>query len=248
MASYSLLILAAFVAGVLNSVAGGGSFLTFPALVFTGVPSIIANATNTVALTPGTLASVWAYRHDFKKFDNFPFPAMMVVSVVGGFAGAMLLLLTPQRTFDHLIPWLMLAATLIFAFGPILSPVLQKHFHISPALVVCIQFGVAVYGGYFGGAIGIVMLAAWSLLGQVEIHAMNANKNALATTLNGVAMTLFIIARKVWWHQALVMLAAAVAGGYLGARAAKKVDRRHVRMAIIAVSSCITIAFFLRRS
>jgi uncharacterized protein len=248
MASYSLLILAAFVAGLLNSVAGGGSFLTFPALVFTGVPSIIANATSTVALTPGTLASVWAYRRDFKKFDNFPFPAMVAVSIAGGIAGAMLLLLTPQRTFDGLIPWLMLGATLIFAFGPILSPILQRHFHIGPVLVVFIQFCVAVYGGYFGGAMGIVMLAAWSLLGQVEIHAMNANKNLLGTTLNSVAAILFIIARKVWWHQALVMLVAAVTGGYLGARAAKLVDRRYVRMAIIVISSMITIAFFLRRS
>jgi uncharacterized membrane protein YfcA len=147
-----------------------------------------------------------------------------------------------------MIPWLMLGATLIFAFGPALSPILNRHFQIGPVAVVCIQFCVAVYGGYFGGAMGIVMLAAWSLLGHVEIHAMNANKNILGTTLNGVASILFIIARKVWWPQALVMLVAAVTGGYLGARGAKKVDRRYVRMAIIVISSGITIAFFLRRS
>lgn len=245
--SYLLLAAAAFGAGLLNSVAGGGSFLTFPSLIFAGVPSIIANATSTVALTPGTLASSFAYRHDFKKFENFPFTAMVIVSILGGFAGAMLLLLTPETTFNSLIPWLMLGATVIFAFGPTLSPILQRHFRVGPVFVICIQFCVAVYGGYFGGAIGIVMLAAWSLLGQSEIHAMNANKNLLGTTLNGVAVILFIIAKKVWWHQALVMMAAAVTGGYLGARAAKKVERRYVRMVIIAIGSAITVAFFLRR-
>lgn len=140
MGPYLLLFVAALAAGLLNSVAGGGSFLTFPALVFTGVPSIIANATSTVALTPGTLASVWAYRDDFKKFDNFPFPAMVVVSIAGGFTGAMLLLLTPQRAFDALIPWLMLGATVVFAFGPSLSPVLQRHFISVPCWLSASSF------------------------------------------------------------------------------------------------------------
>jgi uncharacterized membrane protein YfcA len=246
MASYLLLIFAALAAGLINAVAGGGSFLTFPALVFTGVPSIIANATSTVAVTPGTLASVWAYRHDFKKFDNFPFPAMMAVSIVGGFTGALLLLLTPQRSFDAIIPWLLLTATLIFAFGPSLSPIIQRNFRIGPVPIVCIQFFLAIYGGYFGGAMGIVMLAAWSLLGQVDIHAMNANKNALSTALNAVAVILFVIARKVWWRQALVMLIGTVVGGYLGARGAKKVDPRYIRIAITTIASVITAVFFLR--
>src|ERR1700688_5287632 len=113
MASYLLLIVAAFGAGLINSVAGGGSFLTFPALVFTGVPSIIANASSTVALLPGSLASAWVYRDDFKKVRNFPFRPMLGVSLAGGIAGAVLLLNTPQRTFDALIPWLMLGATLL---------------------------------------------------------------------------------------------------------------------------------------
>lgn len=247
MSSYVLLICAAFAAGLINSVAGGGSFLTFPALVFTGVPSIIANASSTVALLPGSLASAWVYRGDFKNVRNFPFQSMLGVSLAGGMAGALLLLYTPQRTFDALIPWLMLGATLLFIFGPRVSPILQRKFHIGPVTLICIQFLVAVYGGYFGGAIGILMLAAWSLFGLTDIHGMNANKTVLGGAMNGVAVVLFVIARKVWWPQTLVMLVVAVTGGYVGARAAKRVDPSYVRICITAISVAITIAFFLRR-
>ena len=180
MAAYLLLIFSAFAAGIINSVAGGGSFLTFPALVFTGVPSIIANASSTLALLPGTLASAWAYRDDFQRTEGFPRLPMLIVSLAGGIAGALLLLFTPERTFDSVIPWLMLAAALLFAFGPRISPLLKRAIHIGPVTVVLIQFLVAVYGGYFGGAIGIVMLATWSVFGLSDIHVMNANKTVLA--------------------------------------------------------------------
>ena len=231
---------------MMNSVAGGGSFLTFPALVFTGVPSIIANASSTLALFPGSMASAWAYREDFKNASGFPFRPMMAVSVAGGIAGALLLLFTPQKTFDAVLPWLMLGATLLFAFGPIISPILKRKFHIGPVTLVCIQFVVAVYGGYFGGAIGILMLAAWSLFGLMDIHAMNANKTVLGGTMNGVAVVLFIIARKIWWPQTLAMLVAAVIGGYIGARGARRVDARYIRAIVMFIGAGITIAFFLR--
>jgi uncharacterized membrane protein YfcA len=246
MHSYALLVIAAFGAGLMNSVAGGGSFLTFPALVFTGVPSIIANASSTVALLPGSLASAWAYRSDFRRSKGFPFVPALAVSVTGGVTGGLLLLLTPQTTFDALIPWLMLAATLLFAFGPRIAPVLKQHFRIGPRTVISIQFIIAIYGGYFGGAIGILMLAAWSLFGLSDIHVMNANKTLLGAAMNGAAVVLFVIANKVWWPQTLAMMAAAIVGGYVGARAARRVEQHYVRGVITAISVAITIVFFIR--
>jgi uncharacterized membrane protein YfcA len=247
MGAYIFLACAAFAGGLINSVAGGGSFITFPALVFTGVPSIIANASSTLALFPGSFASAWAYRDDFKRSEGFPFRPMLIVSLAGGIAGALLLLHTPQRTFDSVIPWLMLGGTLLFTFGPRISPVLQRMFHIGPISLICIQALVAIYGGYFGGAIGIMMLAAWSLFGLEDIHVMNANKTLLAGAMNGVAVVLFVVARKIWWPQTLVMLVAAVIGNYTGATTAKAVNPRYVRNAVTIISLAITIAFFLRR-
>jgi uncharacterized membrane protein YfcA len=246
MASFALLSAAAFLAGVMNSIAGGGSFLTFPALVFTGVPSIIANASSTVALIPGTAASAFAYRHDLKRSGDFPFWPAAVVSLVGGAVGALLLLLTPQRLFDFIVPWLLLAATLLFAFGPRASATLRKRFHIGPAVVILMQLPIAIYGGYFGGAIGILMLAVWAAFGMTDIHAMNANKTILAGILNGIAAVLFIVAGKVWWPQTLIMLVAAVAGGYVGAHGARRTPPQYVRAAVLAISVCITVAFFYR--
>jgi uncharacterized membrane protein YfcA len=246
MSSYLLLISAAFAAGVINAVAGGGSFLTFPALVFTGVPSIIANASSTFALLPGTLASAWAYRADFKESDDFPFRPLLIASLAGGISGALLLLFTPQRTFDSILPWLMLAATLLFTFGPKLSPFLKRYIHIGPVTVIFIQFLIGIYGGYFGGAIGIVMLATWSVFGITNIHLMNANRTILGSAMNLVAVVLFVIARKIWWPQTIAMLAAAVVGGYFGAVYARGVNPRYLRMAITAIGVAITAAFFLR--
>jgi len=247
MAAYLLLIFSALAAGLINSVAGGGMFLTFPALVFTGVPSIIANATSTFAIMPGVVASAWAYREDFRRSSDFPFVPMVIVSLAGGAAGALLLLFTPQKRFDSIIPWLMLAATLLFTFGPRISPVLKRAFHVGPVTVVVVQFFIAVYGGYFGGAIGILMLATWSVFGINDINFMNANRTLLGGVANSMAVVLFIVARKIWWPQALTMLAATVIGGYIGARTAKKVDPRYMRAAISATSIAITVAFFLRR-
>jgi uncharacterized membrane protein YfcA len=247
MASYVLLLGAAIVGGLLNSVAGGGMFVIFPALVFTGVPSIIANASSTVAVIPGILASAWAYRADFRTSDDFPFIALVIVSVIGGIAGALLLLWTPQRTFDFVIPWLLLLATLLFIFGLRIAPALKRIFHIGPVTVVVIQFFIAVYGGYFGGAIGIMMLAVWTVFGLTNIHTMNANRTLLGTATNLVAIMIFISAHIVWWPQTLVMLVGTVGGGYAGARWARKANPRLLRASIMVISIGITIAFFLRK-
>jgi uncharacterized membrane protein YfcA len=238
---------AAFIAGMMNSVAGGGSFLSFPALVFTGVPSIVANATSTVAMVPGSLASAWAYRQDFNRLKNFPFWPMFIISVAGGMAGAILLLYTPQKQFDAILPWLMLIATLLFAVGPRIAPILRNKFHIGPPALLAVQLLISVYGGYFGGAIGILMLAVWSLFGLNDIHAINANKTVVSAAMNLAAIFLFAIARIIWWPQALAMIVAAVIGGYIGARGAKRIPPRYVRTAIIAIGVAITAAFFWRQ-
>ncbi|MFL5382723.1 MAG: sulfite exporter TauE/SafE family protein [Longimicrobiaceae bacterium] len=246
-ASAALLVAAAFLAGAMNAVAGGGSFLTFPALVFTGVPSVVANASSTVALCPANLAAAVAYRNDFQNFKGVSFRAMLAVSLAGSIIGALLLLLTPERTFDGVIPWLLLVATLVFIFAPRLTPALQRRVRIGSTTLVVVQFFVAVYGGYFGGAIGIMMLSTWALFGLTDLKAMNATKTVLAGALNGVAVVLFIAAGKVWWPQTLVMLMGSLAGGYLGAHYARRVDQRHIRTVIIAISVTMTVLFFTRR-
>lgn len=242
----ALLAVAAFFAGAMNAVAGGGSFLTFPALVFTGVPSIVANASSTVALFPGSFASAWAYRERFRRFDGISVPVMLAVNLAGGATGAILLLTTSQHTFDVVIPWLLLAASLIFAFGPKIAPRLSRIVTIGPAGLLILQYIVAIYGGYFGGAVGIVSMALWSLLGRTDIHEMNAAKTLLVGTMNTAAVVCFVIAGKVWWLQTLVMMAAAIAGGYTGAEFAQRLPGKVIRTVVIVVSFGVTIVFFAR--
>ena len=246
MGSYALILVAAFFAGIMNSVAGGGSFLTFPALVFTGVPSVIANASSTVALFPGSFASAYAYRNDFEHFDNIPFKASLVVSLAGGVTGALLLLFTSQQAFDLVIPWLLALATVLFALGPRLAPWLSRKFHIGVKSALCAQYVVAIYGGYFGGAVGIIMLALFSLLGLSDIRSMNAVKTLLGGTMNAAAVVCFVIAGKVWWPQAMVMLIGGVVGGYFGARYARLLPPALVRAVIVGIGLFMTVAFFKR--
>ncbi len=242
----ALIFGAAFLAGILNAIAGGGSFLTFPALVFAGVPPIIANASSTVAVSPGSFASALGYRRDFPPFEKVGLWPMLVISLVGGALGALLLLWTPARTFDQVIPWLLLGATLLFGFGRQLTPLLLRWFTIGPAALMVIQFLIAIYGGYFGGAIGILMLALYGLFGLEDLTAMNAVKTLLAGTMNGAAVVCFIIAGKVWWYPTLVMLVAAVLGGYAGARVARKINPAWLRIGVTTVGLAMTAAFFLR--
>lgn len=248
MPSYILLFFAALLGGFLNSVAGGGMFIIFPALVFTGVPSIVANASGSLAVIPGILTSAWAYRRDFRSTEfYFPFPWMVAVSVGGSIVGALLLLLTPQRTFDFIIPWLLLLATLLFTFGLRIAPALKRWFQIGPVTVVIVQFFIAIYGGYFGGGIGIMMMATWTLFGITNMYMMNANRTLLGATANAVAVTLFIAAHKIWWPQTLVMLMGTVIGGYAGAHWVLRTDHKVLRACVSVISVGITIAFFLRR-
>jgi uncharacterized protein len=242
-----LLFVAAFGAGLVNSVAGGGQLLAFPAMVFTGVPSVVANASSTVALFPGLFTAAYAYRGNFKHLEGIPFKLALAVSIVGGAIGAVLLLLTPQSTFDSIIPWLLLFATIVFIFGRTASSMLRKKVHIGVTGLMLLQFCLAVYGGYFGGGIGIVMLGVWSLLGHDDIHALNAYKTLLAGALNSAAVIVFIVAGTVAWYSSSIMLVGAVIGGFVGAHTARRMNPAHVRHVISVISIAVTIAFFVRR-
>jgi uncharacterized protein len=242
-----LLIAAAFGAGLVNSVAGGGQLLAFPAMVFSGVPSVVANASSTVALFPGLFAASLAYRGHFKHLEGIPFKQALIVSIAGGFIGAMLLLLTPQTTFDVVIPWLLLFASLVFIFGRPVSMMFKKKLRIGIPGVLALQFCLAIYGGYFGGGMGIVLLGVWTLLGHTDIHALNAYKTLLAGALNGAAVVLFVLTGTVAWHGTLLMLVGAITGGYVGANTARRMNPNHVRSVISVISVAVTIAFFARR-
>lgn len=246
MTPYLLLIAAGFIAGAMNSAAGGGSFVTFPALVFTGVPSVPANATSTVALFPGAIAGSWAYRKDFHDIEGVSVKALLPISIVGGFAGAMLLLFTPSRTFDVIVPWLLLVGTLAFAFGPKAAVLLKHYIRINPATLFVAQFALAIYGGYFGGAVGLMTLAVWSLFGASDIRSMNAAKTFLVGAMNCTAVVSFAIAGQVWWTDAVLMMVAATLGGYVGARLARDVEPIKIRMFINCVNATMTTLFFIR--
>ena len=238
-------------AGALNSVAGGGSFISFPMLIFTGVPAINANATNTVALWPGTIASAGAYRAELAIHRELA--VLAAVSVLGGLIGAELLLHTPPATFVRLIPYLLLAATLLFTFGGSLTRRLRARLAVSenssdpPVLCLAlVQFAIAIYGGYFGGGIGILMLAALSVMGMENIHEMNAVKTVLASCINGVAVVTFVVASAIYWPQAIVMVIGAIVGGYGGAHVARRLPPLLVRRFVIVVGFGMTLYFFIR--
>lgn len=240
----TLLLLAALAAGAQNAVAGGGSFLTFPALLFAGVSPIAANATSTVALWPASVSAAYAFRDDLRH-ERRMLLLYGAVSLVGGLLGALLLLYTPERTFTALIPWLIGGATVVFAFGPSLTRRLrERHLQAPLWFGVALQFVIGLYGGYFGGGIGILMLAGLAALGMTDIHAMNGLKNILGASINGIAVVTFIVAGIVVWHIALFMLFASLVGGYVGARASKKVDPRYLRAFIIFVGASLTAYFF----
>jgi uncharacterized membrane protein YfcA len=248
------LALTAVLAGAINSVAGGGSFLTFPALMFCGVSPICANATNTLALWCGSFASVGAYRSHLSG-QRRALITLLVTSLIGGLIGALLLLRTPDATFKLMLPWLLLMATLIFIFGRHLTVVLRKMVHLDinapqhagPFIVGCLlQMVIAIYGGFFGGGIGILMLALLILLGYENIHTMNALKTVLATTINGIAVVAFVWAQVIAWPQAGVMIVGSIIGGYGGAVIAQKVPAWIVRYIVMAVGIGMTVYFFVR--
>jgi hypothetical protein len=240
-----LLFLAAVAGGGINSVAGGGSFIAFPALLFAGVAPVPANATNTIALWPGSLASVVAYRREVGEVKKELLP-LGIAAFAGGLAGSLLLLHTKESTFVLLIPWLLLFATVLFTFGGPVSKRLTKGRHAPLWVGVLGQLFISVYGGYFGGGMGIMMLAVLTLLGMTHIHRMNALKSVLGTLINGVAVVAFIVAGAVVWAPGLVMIVGGIGGGYAGAALARRVSPAHVRRAVMVIAWGMTLYFFYR--
>ncbi len=240
-----LLFIAACVAGALNAVAGGGSFISFPALVFIGVPPIPANATNTCALWPGTVASASAYRNTLRGRLHTVLP-LIVAGALGGSLGSLILLHTPQRTFMRMIPWFLLFATLLFTFSKRITRALRFEKHIGLIGGSVLLFIIAIYIGYFGAGAGILLLAMLSLLGDHDIHAMNGLKTVLATVANGLALVMFVINRAVYWPQAAVMVVGAAIGGYGMAWYAQKIDPRITRACVIVTGFGMAAWFFIR--
>jgi uncharacterized membrane protein YfcA len=236
--------------GALNSVAGGGSFIAFPALLFTGVPPIPANATNTIALWTAAAASGGAYRSRLNVPRRMMVP-LLTASLIGGLVGAILLLKTPAHTFMRVLPWLTLGATLLFAFGKKLAGSrgsVIEHDTTSGMLIgaTLFQLAVAVYGGYFGGGMGIVMLAMLAALGMTDIHAMNALKSVMGFVINGIAVVTFVLAKAVYWKHGAAMIAGGILGGYFGAHYALKLPQAFVRVFVVLVGAGMTVYFFVQ--
>ena len=243
---------AAFIAGTINAVAGGGTLVSFPTLIWLGLPSVTANATSTVAIWPGSLGGMWGYRRELRSASPRML-ALVVPSLIGGIGGALLLRWTPPAIFDELVPFLILFATILFMAQ---EPVQRKlktagaATHQSSKWMVgamLFQLLVALYGGYFGAGIGILMLAALSILGLTDIHQMNGLKNFFALCINGVAALYFIWAKMVYWPDVLIMAAGAITGGYGCASLARRLGRSALRRIVIVIGFGMALALFVKR-
>jgi uncharacterized protein len=252
-----LLFFASVMAGALNGVAGGGSFITFPALIFVGLPPINANATNNTGTWIGYLSSFYAYRQDLGVRTpgaqlSQGLWRLILISLAGGLIGSVLLLNTPQSVFAQLVPYLLLLATTLFALNPSLKRLQSRHGALpskrSLLLLGVLQWMVAIYGGYFGGGVGILLLALFGLMGMDDIHAMNGLKTLLSTCINGIAMVIFIASGTVLWPHAIVMSVGTILGGYWGVYYIRKVDPKLVRWFVIAVGLGMTLYFFVKAS
>ena len=239
------LVGSSFAAGVMNAIAGGGTIVTFPTLVFLGMPSIQANATSTVALLPGLASSMAGYRKEVATHREW-LKTLFLPSLIGGGIGSVLLLLTPENTFKHLAPFLILFATSLFLLQMILAkrkgPDHEEHVR-TPArwtVATLFQLGVAIYGGYFGAGIGILMLVNLGFLGLTDIHAMNGLKNFFGMTINVVAAGYFIFRGAVDWPVALVMVGGAALGGWAGANLARTIGREKARVGVVVIGFLVT--------
>ncbi|MBX3686138.1 MAG: sulfite exporter TauE/SafE family protein [Rhodocyclaceae bacterium] len=246
MIEYLVPAIAAFLAGILNSIAGGGTFLTFPALVYAGIPPVAANATSAVAVFPGYLGAVAGFRRELAALDRTTLVRLVILSLVGGLLGALLLLVSSNAFFSLIVPFLLLAATACFAFQEKIqrwtssSRFAVKPYGASGSVLV------AVYGGYFNGGLGIVLLALYSLWGMENLNAMNGLKNAVSFVISAISVLTFAIAGMVHWPVAVLMMVAAIAGGYAGAGLARRLSRRTVRSIVIVIGLGMSLVFFAR--
>jgi uncharacterized membrane protein YfcA len=246
------LFITGILGGAINSVAGGGTLISFPSLIAFGVPSILANATNTAALCPGALSSALAYRSDLPKQRGL-LMTLLLPSLLGGLLGAVILAFTPQRLFDRIVPFLVLFATVLFGGREFLARLVRidpnPGEHVGTLARIwgfCFQLFVAAYGGYFGAGMGILMLASLGLMGLRDIHGMNAMKAIFGFIINGMALIYFILRGLVVWNLAVLMAVGAITGGYVGARLAKRVDQRVLRGFIVVTGLVVSAWLFVR--
>ena len=237
-------------AGAINSIAGGGTLISFPALLWIGRDPIVANATNAVALWPGSLAGAYGFRRELSTVRGWLL-MLIVPSLIGGALGRWLLLRTPSSVFEKLVPWLILTATLLLAAQEFITKHLlpnttHHQSRLRIATVFLFQLLVATYGGYFGAGMGILMLAALGLIGLTDLHQMNGLKNVLAVAINGIAAIYFAFAKAVAWNDVLVMMIGTIIGGYLGARIARRLGRKFVRAAVVVIGLFMTVALLLK--
>ncbi|TAJ73483.1 MAG: sulfite exporter TauE/SafE family protein [Phenylobacterium sp.] len=231
----------------MNAVVGGGTFVSLPALTAIGLPGTVANASSSVALLPGAMASAWAYRRDMQPVEGVSIRAMGLLSLAGGAVGAVLLLATTEAAFDLIIPWLLLIATVTLAAGPRLARALARvGLKAGPPVVLGAQFFLGIYGGYFGGAVGLMMLAAWSLLTEADIAALTPLRTLMLAAANAVAVLVFIVSGNVSWPAALAVMAGAVAGGYLGAQVGRRLPAVVLRTLVVVIAVGATAIFFWR--
>jgi uncharacterized membrane protein YfcA len=248
-----VIAIAAFAAGAINSIAGGGTLLSFPALVWIGVNPVMANATNTFALWPGSFAAMVGFRRELANVRRWLL-LLTIPALLGGATGGVLLLHTSMATFTRLVPFLILGATLLLAGQELITRRLGvlAHAHENPTagwitIVAIFQFLVGIYGGYFGAGIGILILAALGLIGLTDMHEMNGLKNLLAICINGVAAIYFAWSGAVLWKDGFIMAVAAIIGGYLGARVARRLGRTFVRRSVVVIGLAMGIALFFKR-
>lgn len=241
----SLLAIVGFIAGVQNSLAGGGSFLTFPVLLMTGLPPRAANISSAVALFPGQLMSGYGSRASVVAIPGLSVRALFIISLGGGALGALLLLATPSDFFTALVPWLVLFATALFAWGSFIrDPALDRH-RLGRSSALLAQFVISVYGGYFGGGISILMLATLTMSGW-SVRGAWATKNLLAAVMNAAAIVIFAFSRDVAWEQVLVIGAGAIAGGQVGAYAFRRVNEKALQVCIVVLGVALTAGLFWR--
>lgn len=259
---YIIIGLAGFLGGMLNAVAGGGSFITLPALIFVGVPPISANATGTAALLPGYIASAWRFRRDIEFPKGLSITVVSIIAIMGGCLGAAILMITNQQLFSTLIPWLILFATAAFIVGPLLlktsllknknndndpekPKLIQKQSNKRSVIMGLVLLVVCIYGGYFNGGLGIILLATLSLMGQTNIHGMNGLKNILSAILTAVAVVVYAVGDTIDVRYLLLLGIMAIFGGYIGAVFAYRIPQNILRGFIVFIGCLMSIGFFM---
>jgi uncharacterized membrane protein YfcA len=245
MTALVILFIVAVWAGIQNALAGGGTFLTLPALMLTGMSALAANITSTIALFPGQITSSWGGREHVSGAGGLSFLALVAISLVGGIVGAVLLLVTPSNIFKALVPWLVLFATSVFAYGSFVPRKADRPPMLGIAGAGVAQFGISVYGGYFGGGIGFLMLAALTAAG-LAIRNANATKNVLAGVMNASAVAIFVFSPQVHWLQAAIACVGAALGGVIGGHMVSRVNQNVLRAAAVLIGIALTIGLFIR--